>query len=68
MVVSIGDVVCAVDPLARSFTIPKEVIGGVGEKLVRIDAGDIRRLGIRSLGRAILTMQVHTQTFALHVR
>ena len=68
IVISVGDTVCAVDPLARSFTIPREAIGGPGENVVRIEAGDIRRLGIPSLGRAILTMQLHTQTFALHVR
>lgn len=67
MVISLPDAVCAVDPSARSFTIPKEVIGAPGEKFIRIEAGDIRRLGIPSLGRAILTMQLDSQSFALHV-
>lgn len=68
MVISVNDAVCAVDPRAGSFTIPREIIGGPGEKIVRIDAGDIRRLGIPSLERSILSVQLDTQSFALHVQ
>lgn len=61
-------VVCVPDPLAGTFTIPASFIGGPGEVQMSINGGDLRRLAIAQLTLAIMTMQIHSYEFTLHVQ
>ncbi|HVJ90935.1 MAG TPA: hypothetical protein VM580_14125 [Labilithrix sp.] len=61
-------IVCVADPLAGTFTIPANFIGGPGEVQMAISGGDLRRLAITQLALAIMTMQIHNYEFTLHVQ